>query len=127
MILSDTDCVIDFLKNRAPENGKVRRALIARELCVSAVTAFELYFGDPVGRGRSRLDQLFESIVVLPVTQRTAWIGAEQGTRLAGIGLTLAMPDLLIAAAALETGVPIVTRNVRHFSRIEGLEILEPG
>lgn len=126
MILSDTDCLIDYLKNRAPENGQVRRALVAKNLCVSAVTAFELYFGDPVGRGRSRLDQLFESISVLPVTQRTASIGAEHGARLAAIGLSLAMPDLLIAANAIESRSPIVTRNVRHFSRIDGLEIVGP-
>jgi predicted nucleic acid-binding protein len=33
--------------------------------------------------------------------------------------------DLLIAATALADGVPLVTRNVRHFERIPDLRLLE--
>jgi predicted nucleic acid-binding protein len=34
--------------------------------------------------------------------------------------------DLLIAATALEGDLTLVTRNVRHFDRIEDLKVYQP-
>jgi predicted nucleic acid-binding protein len=36
-------------------------------------------------------------------------------------------PDTLVAGTCLERGCPILTRNVRHFARVPGLAVLEPG
>lgn len=127
LVLADTDCVIDFLKGKAPENGRVKSAFVANELGVSAVTAYELYFGEPSGTGRADLDRLLGRIDVLPVTRARAALAAERGAALAAQGMRLSVPDLLIAGTAIEAGIPLITRNVRHFSRIEGLEILEPS
>ncbi|MFN0176952.1 MAG: type II toxin-antitoxin system VapC family toxin [Saprospiraceae bacterium] len=33
-------------------------------------------------------------------------------------------PDLLIAATAQQNGLPLATLNIKHFSRIEGLEVV---
>lgn len=126
MILSDTDCIIDYLKNRAPENGIVRRALIESELMVSAVSVFELYFGESTGNGRAKLDELLRSVAVIPVTRSVAVIAAERGAALSASGMGLAMPDLLIAATALEIGAQLITRNRRHFLRIDGLKLAGP-
>ena len=38
----------------------------------------------------------------------------------------LMLPDALIAATCLEAGVSLLTRNVRHFSVIQGLEVIPP-
>jgi tRNA(fMet)-specific endonuclease VapC len=39
-------------------------------------------------------------------------------------GTAIGDVDTLIGAVALETGHPVVTRNVRHFERIPGLEVI---
>jgi predicted nucleic acid-binding protein len=42
---------------------------------------------------------------------------------LAKRGATVATMDLLIATAAVRAGAPLLTRNVREFSRVPGLEV----
>ena len=42
-------------------------------------------------------------------------------------GEMIGIGDLIIAATALEHERTLVTRNVRHFSRIPGLSILNPA
>jgi predicted nucleic acid-binding protein len=40
--------------------------------------------------------------------------------------LSIKLPDAVIAASALHLGVPLVTRNVRDFARIDGLQVIDP-
>ena len=42
---------------------------------------------------------------------------------LARRGATIATMDLLIATAAVRARAPLLTRNVREFSRVPGLEV----
>lgn len=35
--------------------------------------------------------------------------------------------DLWIAIAALQAGVPLVTRNIRELARVEGLQVIDPS
>jgi len=35
--------------------------------------------------------------------------------------------DVIVAATALERGSAIATFNVRHFSQVKGLNVIEPG
>lgn len=127
IVFSDTDCIVDFLKNRAATNSRVRQALRSGLLAISAVTAYELYFGEPEGPGRQALDQLIDAVFVAPLTREAAALAGERGAALAASGMRLATPDLLIAGTVLLAGAPLVTRNVRHFSRVDGLELLDPA
>ena len=43
---------------------------------------------------------------------------------LAKIGKLIPDNDIWIAATAREHGLPVVTRNVRHFQNIEGVEVV---
>lgn len=38
--------------------------------------------------------------------------------------IKIALPDALIAATALTTGTPLITRNVRDFKNVGGLELI---
>ncbi len=127
VVFSDTDCIVDFLKNRAPANSRVRQALRSGILAISAVTAYELYFGEPEGPGRLALDELLDAIFVAPLTREAAALAGEHGAALAASGMRLATPDLLIAGTALLAGAPLITRNVRHFGRVDGLELVDPA
>lgn len=127
VVFSDTDCIVDFLRNRAPANSRVRQALRSGILAISAVTAYELYFGEPEGPGRLALDELLDAIFVAPLTREAAALAGERGAALAASGMRLATPDLLIAGTALLAGAPLITRNVRHFGRVDGLELVDPA
>ncbi|MBE0610408.1 MAG: type II toxin-antitoxin system VapC family toxin [Dehalococcoidia bacterium] len=96
-------------------------------LAISAVTGYELYFGEPAGPGREALDLLIDEIYVAPLTREASALAGERGAALAASGMRLATPDLLIAGTVLLAGAPLITRNVRHFARIDGLVLLDPA
>ena len=39
----------------------------------------------------------------------------------------IATPDAIIAATALMQGIPLMTRNRRHFSRVAALRVVAPA
>jgi len=66
---------------------------------------------------------LLDAIPVLDFDAAAADHAANAGRALRDSGTPLPMADLAIAGICLSLEVPILSRNVRHFERIEGLEI----
>ena len=76
-------------------------------------------------RRRKFLDELKATVPIHPVTEATAEIVARIGGEQAAKGVNLPLGDLIIGACALELGYAIGTSNVRDFSRIPGLNIVQ--
>ncbi|MBK9546239.1 MAG: type II toxin-antitoxin system VapC family toxin [Dehalococcoidia bacterium] len=125
VILADSDCAIDYLRGRAVLGGFFVTQLMNNQVAVSTITVFELLFGAQI-RGRFDVESILARVDILPVSEVSARLSAEEGSRLAASGNRLDTPDLLIAGVALEHGLSLVTRNRRHFSRINGLTLLDP-
>jgi predicted nucleic acid-binding protein len=51
-------------------------------------------------------------------------MAAAVNRHLEGQGGRIGAPDTLIAGTCLDAGLPILTRNARHFGRVPGLEVL---
>jgi tRNA(fMet)-specific endonuclease VapC len=99
---------------------------------ISALTVAELGHGIYRANSRERsqqrrqfLDELKAQVPVQPVSEATAEIIARIGAEQAGKGINLPLGDLIIGACALELGYAVGTNNVRDFSRIPGLTILQ--
>jgi predicted nucleic acid-binding protein len=45
--------------------------------------------------------------------------------RAAGAGIDVR--DAMQAGICLDAGAPLITRNIRHFARVPGLQVTEPG
>lgn len=60
----------------------------------------------------------------LPITEAQVWRAARIEADLALAGETIGSADTWIAAAALETGLPVLTKNTRHFTRIPGVQVI---
>jgi predicted nucleic acid-binding protein len=60
----------------------------------------------------------------LPITEAQVWRAARIEADLALTGETIGSADTWIAAAALETGLPVLTQNTRHFTRIPGVQVI---
>lgn len=54
-----------------------------------------------------------------------AWQASRISRLLIRTGLHLGDNDVWIAATALAYGLPLVSRNARHFSRVPGLTLAE--
>lgn len=101
------------------------------ELYVSAMTMFELEIlarerRDPV-QGVA-LREWFVGKVLPQLAERTLPVDSAVATRAAGVSDPDRRPhtDGLIAATALVHSMAIVTRNVRDFSGVPGLAIVNP-
>jgi len=121
----DTDSVSFALRGQ----GKVAANIVKRrpsELCISAITLAELRFGASRKKA-SRLHELIDAftanIAIAPFEEGAAVefgrVGAELGERGSPIGDF----DVLIAAHAIVIKAVLVTKNVKHFSRVKGLRV----
>ena len=120
-MLVDSDVLIWHLRGLPSATQRLDRL---PRLIISAVTWLELLQGM---RSRTELQAVQKSLVLrnteqLPLTPAItirAVALMENLTLSHGLG----MGDALIAATALEHGLPLLTANVKHFAPIAGLNI----
>jgi tRNA(fMet)-specific endonuclease VapC len=72
----------------------------------------------------SALRQFLSPYALLPVTQSQIWRAARIDADLHLAGQSIGAADVWIAAAALESSLPVLTRNLGHFQRIPGLQVV---
>jgi predicted nucleic acid-binding protein len=109
--LLDTDVLIDHIRGRgiAPIDGCM----------VSVVTRTELFAGNESEEPAvtALLGRVEEVDVTVEIARRAGRIRRTTGLDIA---------DALIAATALEHGMPVMTRNRRHFERVADLIVRSP-
>lgn len=126
MIL-DTTFVIDVL-NGDPGAEQRRIELDERgDAAVSAVSVFELvegaYLSDRTDDELAAILEFLSRLHVLPVNGEIALLAGELSAALIGRGERVEAEDVLIGATAAKNDESILTRNVDHFDRLEGLTI----
>ncbi len=92
---------------------------------ISIVSAMELVAGCKNAKDLSDVQRYLASIARLPISPAGSllalrWIEAFALSH----GLTI--PDSLIAATAVESALPLFTRNLRHFRMLPGLQVIAP-
>ncbi len=124
MILCDANILIDVLRLREPVTSAYR-ALAADEVTISVMTAAELVQGLRNQQELRNLRLILAPLPVLPLSPAGSLHGLEllYQYRLSH-GLTIA--DALIAATALEHGLPLFTLNRKDFRYLPGLTFYEP-
>jgi tRNA(fMet)-specific endonuclease VapC len=103
----------------------VREVRAARAFRVTSVSAFELALGRDYARNPAPVDALL-STTCLVLTRRAALRGGDVLRGLRTVGAGIEIRDAMQAGICLEARAPLVTRNVRHFTRVPGLEVVEP-
>ena len=93
-------------------------------LFVSSVTVFELYCGAVDSKKKQDVDLLLSGIVILPLDHTVASKAAEIYRDLRVKAQMIEINDMFIAASALVFSLPVKTLNARHFTRIQGLEVI---
>lgn len=128
--LVDTNWIIDALNGVRPALDAISRHL-PDGLGVSIVTLGELY--DGVIHGKEADSQLAELRTYLAIydvvglTDEVMEVFARQRVQLRRRGQLTPDLDLIIAATALVHDQTLMTRNLRHFERIPGLQIYRNG
>jgi predicted nucleic acid-binding protein len=110
----DTSVVIDLLRG-ADYTAELRAR---RPLFVSPVTIHGVLRGMRPGEEERTLD-LVTALSVVPIGQGEAALSAHWRREFAAVGVTLDMPDTLIAAGATLQGIPLATGNIKDFPMSE--------
>jgi tRNA(fMet)-specific endonuclease VapC len=125
--LLDTNIVSDLIRN--PKGRVVERIAELGESAVatSVIVAAELRFG-AAKRGSLQLSARVEAILgrltVLPLSPPADTRYGQIRAALESDGTPIGGNDMLIAAHALAAGRTLVTANIKEFSRVAGLEIV---
>ena len=127
--LFDTDAISEVLRRR-PSPGYVTwlSAIPRAEQFTSAVVVGELFKGayrsvDAPRHLRNIETRVLPAVTVLPYDVEIARVYGALRAQLEEAGQALADADLQIAATAVHHDLELVTGNLRHFRRINGLRL----
>jgi len=126
MTVADTDVLIDFLSASEPAAGRVRAELQDGNLVTTVITRFELLSGARSAKAMRAIGELLESIRSLELDSKAADRAAAVRRSLERKGSTIGMADSLIAGIVLTVSGILLTRNRRHFDRVDGLKLASP-
>ncbi len=124
MTIADSDVLIDFLRASEPTATQVAEALRHGQLASTVINLFELRSGAHTRRQQDAVADLFAAMVIYGMDESAAQRAAEARRTLEARGEIIGMADYLIAGICLARGLPLLTRNARHFQRVEGLSLV---
>lgn len=126
MACLDTDLLVAFMRGE-PDAVRFMRACedVGEAMSTTAVSAVELYRGahlsaHPEESSRD-VDRILGSLGVLALDHAAAREAGRIDAAAQRAGRPPGAMDALIAGIAIANGEVLVTRNARHFSRVEGL------
>ena len=124
VVLVDTSILIDLFRKTDKENtvlvSVVRQGYV---FCISAITDYEIYTGASIGQ-IDFWNEFLQKTEVFPFDKSVAKKAVEINLQLKKKRKQIAIPDLFIAATAILHNLPFATLNIKHFERIEGLNII---
>ena len=124
----DTNSLSELIRN--PRGALTERlaAIEPDEVCTSIVVACELRFGAR-RKGSEvltrRVEQLLGTLNVLPLDPPADEHYADIRAALEQLGTPIGSHDLFIAAHARSRGLTLVTHNIREFTRVPDLNVLD--
>jgi len=125
-VILDSTALIDALRKKPACVQAMQNIVAAGDiLATSAVNVAEIYAG--LRRGEEDGTQrLLTAIAVYPVTYSIARRAGELKNAASRRGATLQLDDMIVAATALEQGLPVWTDNKKDFA-VPGLNFYKPS
>jgi tRNA(fMet)-specific endonuclease VapC len=128
MFVFDTDMLSYLIRPRPPQTLVARiDATGPSERFTTTITVAELMYGAHRSVRREHLlsefaRRLWPQLHILPFDFRAAEIYARVRSNLERQGEPLDVSDLMIASITMAHGFTLVTGNLRHFGRVDGLD-----
>jgi tRNA(fMet)-specific endonuclease VapC len=126
--LLDTNICIYIIKKKPPEVLEKFKKYTFTDIAISSITVAELEFGvqksQYPGKNREALEQFLFPLVIVDFDYNAAIVYGKIRSDLETQGKPMGPLDNLIAAHALSTGLTLVTNNIREFSRVPNLKVV---
>ncbi len=129
MYLLDTNILSDLIKKRPNRYLLLQlREKPSYTLLTSSICVMELRFGSALREDFKKFWKKIESeiisrVKVLPFSHKESLLAGDILAGLRKTGQIIGVEDVLIAATALANQSTVVTGNVDHFFRIQGLNV----
>jgi len=121
----DSSMIIQHVQARDKQSSFFLRSMLAYDPNLSAISVYEIELGAFRAGRLSDIGALQVEFKVLPLTEVIARKAAELDASLICQNLQIGIKDTFIAATCLVHHLPILTVNIRHFDRIDGLQIID--
>ena len=128
MIL-DTVFLIDILRGKKIE-AKAKASELDEKFSIkgiSSISVMELWKGAvlsvKIDKEKKKVNELLDSLIIYPFGEIEAKKSGEIEANLVKKGKFIDVEDIMIASTALIRNEKILTKNVRHFEDIDGLDI----
>ncbi|HEV7405436.1 MAG TPA: type II toxin-antitoxin system VapC family toxin [Chthoniobacteraceae bacterium] len=124
-MIADSTVLIDLWRlRRAPHRLVQLRAQLIDPM-VPWQVLFEFVRGAYFrGVTEAAIRRFLSPFGVLPGSEAQTWRAARIDADLNLAGKTIGAADCWIAAAGLEENLPVITRNLAHFQRVPGLQVI---
>ncbi|HEX5391723.1 MAG TPA: type II toxin-antitoxin system VapC family toxin [Rhodocyclaceae bacterium] len=129
MLILDSNTISYYFRGD-PQVVPRLQALSPADIGVPAIVEYELRYGllrlppEAAAPRLAALAALLRPMQALPFDNECAAHAARIRAELEAVGMPIGPHDTLIAATALRHQATLVTRNVREFSRVAGLQCL---
>ncbi|MFW9878108.1 MAG: type II toxin-antitoxin system VapC family toxin [Candidatus Thorarchaeota archaeon] len=122
----DSDFAIAILKGNTSAKKLLTTLESEGDIFITSISIFELtYITKEISKKKEKsLMNLIDTLKVIPLDKNSALIASKIGRKLAKDGKMIHPMDLMIGAMALQKKMTIITNNIKHFSRIKGLDIV---
>lgn len=126
-MLLDTTFLVDVLRGAEGVEDLERELNDRGAGTVSAISVMELWEGirrmDRTKDEQAAVDRLLSGLTEASFDRETAMRAGTLNAELTDAGEPIDVEDVMIAATALQRDEPVLTRNVDHFDRIDGLDV----
>ena len=123
IVIADTDIVIDFFSGAEPAASAMADLIQVDRLTLTSITVFELYAGITGKKRLRQINDLITNMQVFPLEKKEAETSAQIYNDLKQTGKLIGNQDILIAGICITRNLPLMTRNIEHFSRISNLKL----
>ena len=129
-LILETSFLVDLERELIAEGPRPAQLFLqshqAQKLHITFTIAGELAAGPRMSE-RAMWERLVSPFEVIPCTAEVSWRYGRLYRYLRENGLLIDANDLWIAATALAFGMPVVTRNEKHFARVPELNVMGYG
>lgn len=127
MFVLDTDACVDIRRGHRPTIDMVNKLEQGDRVAVTAVTVVELVQGAHGARHPDHeLDivrRWLAAFDILEFNGAAGWIAGRISAQHLSVGRPIGNFDTMIAASVIAHQGTLVTRNIRHFDRVDGLQL----
>ncbi len=124
-IIIDTSIIIAHFRAKGKKKTAFEQAVEDYEkVYISAITAWEIEYGALRAGRPSDLADILTIIEVLPFGLGEAQAAAKIYKELKDRNQEIGIRDTFIAGTCIQNNLPLLTTNLEHFRRIDGLKVL---